>query len=305
MTSSLGILAGIAAATIWGLNPLFFSQLLHVPPVELLCHRVLWGALFVLGWCAATGRLPRLAAAFGERGQVLRLALSAGLVTINWLVFLLAVQAGRVSEAGLGYYLFPLASVALGVLVLGERLSPRQWTAVGLAALAVAVLLGGMLLGGEGRGPLVPVVLAVSLGLYGLVRKRIAAGAITGFAVEVSLLAPLAIGWLLLAHTGRAPDFGTQPGGVFGSDLQTTLLLVIAGPITGLPLILFAEAARRLPYATAGLVQYLNPTLQVGSAVLILGESVSTAYGLALVLVWIGLALYSSSLIRRSQRPAG
>ena len=182
--SGAGIAAGLGAAVIWGLNPLYFNLLAHVPPVELLAHRIFWGALFVLGWCALTGRIAGLRACFASRRLGWGLALSAALITVNWLVYLIAIQAGRVTEAGLGYYLMPLVSVALGVAVLGERLSPRQWGAVALAALAVALLLAG-----EGPLPAIPLTLAVSFATYGLVRKRLGVGAVTGFAAEVVLLA--------------------------------------------------------------------------------------------------------------------
>ncbi|GMG82260.1 EamA family transporter RarD [Paralimibaculum aggregatum] len=299
--SAAGIAAGLAAATIWGLNPLYFDLLRHVQPLELLSHRVLWGAVVVGLWCLATGRGPRIAEAL--RTRLAGLALTASLITVNWLVFLTAIQANRAVEAGLGYYLMPLCGVALGVLVLGERLSLRQWIAVGLAALAVALLLAG-----AGPAPVIPLVLAVSFAIYGLVRKRLGVGAISGFAVEALLLSPLAIGWLLVVHAGLGPESAAQPGAAFGRDLRSTLLLLAAGPVTGLPLVLFAEAARRLPYATAALVQYLNPTLQVFCAVVLLGETVGPGFVAALGLVWAGLALYTSELLRRkpeAKPPAG
>ncbi len=300
--SGAGIAAGLAAAAIWGVNPLFFALLADVPTGELLAHRVLWGAVFVGVWCVLRGRAGRIRDALAGRATRRRLMATAALITVNWLVYLVAIKSGRVAEAGLGYYLMPLVSVGLGVAVLGERLTARQWAAVGLAAAAVALLVAG-----EGAAPTIPLALAVSFGLYGLLRKRLEVGAVTGFAAEAAMLAPLAAAFLAAVHAGLLPGLGRA---AFGADWETTLLLLAAGPVTGLPLILFAEAARRLPYATAGLVQYLNPTLQVASAVFVLGERVSPAYAGALGLVLAGLALYTSALLSpprrgRPPRPPG
>jgi len=289
----LGVIAALIASTIWGGGPLFFNQLSHVPPVELLAHRMVWGAVFVGAFCWATGRGPRLRAAFADPRQRWPLLASALLIALNWFVFLWSVQAGRVTEAGVGYYLMPLVSVLLGTALLGERLSHRQWVAVGAAASAVAVLSVGI-----GAAPWLPVTLAVSFSLYGLIRKRIATGAIVGFQAETLMLVPLALLWLGLVHSGAVLEEVDRPGGLFGADPRTSLLLVLAGPYTGLPLILFAEAARRLAYSTTGMIQYLNPTLQVGCAGLILGELFTPWHVVALGLIWAGLALYTLELLR-------
>jgi len=288
--SGAGIAAALAASTIWGMAPVFFSALSAVPPLELLAHRVLWGCLFTGAFCLATGRAPRIAATLGDRRLLAGLGLSAALISINWFTFLWSVQAGLVTESGLVYFLLPIVSVALGVAVLGARLSRAQWAAVALAGLAVATLAVG-----RGTAPVIPVVLAVSFACYGLLRKRLGVGAIVGFQVEAMLIAPLALGWLALVHAGvvSGPTLG---GGLFGTDAGLSLLLVLAGPVTGLPLILFAEAARRLPYATTGVIQYVNPTLQVAVATLVLGEATGPALWVALGLIWAGLALYSRSL---------
>lgn len=287
--SSAGIAAAIGASCIWGVSPVYFHALSHFAPIDVLSHRIVWGCVFTGLFCLATGRGPAIAVALGTRRQVAGLALSACLISVNWFTFLWAVQAGRVTESGLGYYLMPILSVGLGVALLGERLDRRQWAAVGMAALAVAVLAAG-----TGSAPVVPLILAGSFACYGLVRKRLGVGAITGFQIEVMLLAPLALGWILLGPRG-AVTAGSE--GWLGAGTGSLWLLLLAGPLTGLPLILFAEAARRLPYSTVGVIQYVNPTLQVLVAVMVLGEAVTPWHVAALGLIWIGLALYTASLI--------
>jgi chloramphenicol-sensitive protein RarD len=286
----------VAASAIWGSGPILFHLLAHVPPVELLAQRILWGAVFVGAFCAVTGRLARIAATLADARAVAPLALSAALVTVNWGTFIWAVQAGRALEAGIGYYVMPIVSVALGVAFLGERLTRPQWGAVALAVLAVATLRLG-----TGSAPWVPLTLATSFGLYGLIRKRVATGAIVGFQVETLLLLPFAIGWIAAVQVGGATGPSGRAGGLFGADAWTTALMIVSGLFTALPLVLFAEAARRLPYAATGMIQYLNPTLQVAAAVLILGEAVTPWHLAALPVIWAGLALYSADAVRRER----
>lgn len=288
----LGVAAALVASAFWGCGPIFFSFLTHVPPLELLAHRVVWGAVTVGLFCLLTARGPRIWAALRDRRQVLTLLGSSLLIAVNWFTFLWSVQAGRVTEAGIGYYLMPLVAVLLGVLVLRERLSSRQWAAVGTAGAAVGVLSVGL-----GAAPWLPLTLATSFAVYGLIRKRAETGAITGFLIETILLLPLALGWLLAAEWGAVGPTG-RPGGLFGADGATTALLIVSGLYTGLPLILFAEAARRLTYATTGMVQYLNPTLQVASAGLVLGEAFTPWHFGALGLIWLALGLYTLELMR-------
>lgn len=281
---ALGVVAAVAANTIWGLNPLYFDLLAHIPAPELLAHRIFWGAVFAVLFCAATGRIGGLKRTLGDRRAVSWLAVTAAVVSINWLVYLYAIQSGRVTEAGFGFYLMPLVAVVFGVLLLGERLSRLQWLAVGLAGAAVAVLAVD-----RGGIPEVSLAMAICFSTYGLLRKRMETGAITGFAVEALLLSPFAVLGLAVIHS---------QGGAFGGTMHDTALLVLSGPVTGLPLILFAEAARRLAYSTVGVLQYMNPTLQIACAILILGEPVSGALIAALGLIWIGLALYSFTMLR-------
>lgn len=291
-----GPAAAVLASVIWGVNPLFFHLLAHVPTGELLAHRIFWAAVFVGLFCFVTGRVPRIAAAFRDRQARRGLALTATLITVNWGVFLYAIQSGRVAEAGVGYYLMPLVSVAMGFVLLGEKLTRLQALAIGLAG--VAVLLLGV---GLGAAPWLPVTLALSFATYGLLRKRMETGSIVGFEVEALILAPFAAGWLVVLWSMGWSGPDTAPGGWFGAELSTSLLLILAGPFTGLPLILFAEAARRMKYGSASLIQYINPTLQVAGATLILGEAVNRWYVLALALIWVALAVYTRELLRQER----
>jgi chloramphenicol-sensitive protein RarD len=291
-----GFLAALAASTIWGFAPAFFSLLNHVPRDELMAHRVAWACVFVLAYCIATGRMPRVWATMRERRLLGGLACTAGFTTFNWSVFLLAVAYGRVFEVGLGYYMMPLISVALGVVVLRERLSALQWAAVALAAAAVAVLSTGL-----GIVPWFPLALGLSFALYGFVRKRLDVGSIVGFQVEVALVTPFMLAWLAGVHWLGWQGFGDGVPAQFGKDGFTSLLLIASGVVTGLPLILFAEAARRIEYSTLGFMQYLNPTLQIISAGAILGESFTRWHWGALALIWCALALYGRELIRQGR----
>jgi chloramphenicol-sensitive protein RarD len=283
-----GVLAIAVAATIWGLSGIYYKALAAVPPVEVLCHRTLWSVVFLGAVLAVQGRM-------GEAGRLLLrprawapLAASAAMIATNWLLFIDAVQSGRALEASLGYYIFPLLAVALGFVLLGERFSLRQSLAIAMAALAVLVLTVGL-----GAAPWVALLLAVTFAAYGLIKNRVPFGPVISVLVETLLLAPLALVWLWGLHTGAWTDLGGRSGGYFGRDLATSAMLAFSGPLTGTPLILFSFAARRIPYATLGLVQYLNPTLQFLVAVLWFAEPFTRAHAIAFPLIWGGLALYS------------
>lgn len=291
-----GFLAALTASTIWGFSPVFFTGLNHVPRDELLAHRIVWACVFVLAYCVLTGRMPRVRAAMRDRRLLAALALTAATTTLNWGIFLLAISAGRVFEVGLGYYMMPLISVALGVVILRERLSRLQWAAVGLAGAAVAVL--GL---GLGIAPWLALALGGSFALYGFMRKRIDVGSIVGFQVEVLLVAPVMLAWLLGVHWLGWLGFGDGMPAAFGTDAYTSLMLAASGIVTGLPLILFAEATRRMEYSTVGLLQYVNPTLQVAAAGTILGEHFTPWHWWALALIWVALAIYGRELLRQGR----
>lgn len=291
-----GTAAMALAAAIWGLSALYYRLLADVPPIEILAHRTLWSALFFGLVLAGQGRLGDLAGILRSARARARLAAAGLLIAVNWFSFILSVQIGMTVEASLGYYLFPLVSVALGALALGERPNAVQWIAVALSGAAVAGLTWAL-----GVAPWVSLVIAASFGLYGLLKKTLDAGPVVTVTAEVLILSPLAALWLALAHGWGLAGPGGQVAGQFGRDLQTSLLLVASGLMTGGPLILMSYASRRMTLTALGLVQYINPTLQFLVAVLILADPFSAAHGWAFVVIWAALALYSAEAIRQDR----
>lgn len=282
-----GVAAMVAACTIWGLSGLYYKLLDHVPPLEVLAHRTLWSLIFFVAVLTVQGRLGGLAAALDRPGKILRILAAALFISTNWFLFIFSVQTGRATEASLGYYIFPLVAVLLGLVAFGERLTRAQWVAVALAAAAVAVLAAG-----EGVAPWISLALAGTFGLYGVMKKRLAVGPVTSVTAEVALLAPVALVILWAVH---------RDGGAFGAGFADSLLLMLSGPLTATPLMLFAYATRRVAYATVGLVQYLNPTLQFLVAVLVFGEGVGPWDAVAFPLIWAALALYSLAALGRER----
>ena len=280
-----GIAAIIVACVIWGLAPVYY-RLVTVPPMEMLAHRTLWTLLFFGVMLAVQGRFAAVPALIGG-AQRRRVWLAAAIVSVNWGLFIWAVKGGYAIEASLGYYIFPLVAVVLGVVVLGERLSTGQGLAVVLAAAAVGVLTYGL-----GVAPWVALALAFTFAPYMLLKKRLDAPAVVSVTAEVTLIAPFAAGWLLWQHfgTGEGGAFG---GGAFGWDVATSWLLPVTGLITGGPLILFSWGAQRVRLSTLGLTQYLNPTLQMFSAVVLFGEPFTFWHRVAFAMIWAGLAAYS------------
>ncbi|MBZ4022854.1 protein RarD [Rhodobacter sp. TJ_12] len=286
-----GFWAIVAACVVWGLSGIYYKALSEVPPAEVLAHRTLWSALFLGAVVAVQGRGAVLLAAL--RGRNLHfLALSATVISINWFGFIWSVQNGHAVEASLGYYIFPLVAVALGMAVFGERMGRAQGFAVALAAAAVGYLTWAL-----GAAPWIALLLATTFGLYGLVKKRLDVAPVVSVLAEVVILAPLAIAWLAAKHYGW---FGQMPGsGAFGRDLAHSAMLAFSGVMTGGPLMLFSYAARRVRMATLGLVQYLNPTLQFVVAVALFAEPFTAAHAVAFPLIWGALALYSAASLRR------
>ena len=287
----LGVFSGIAAYLIWGLVPMFFKQIADVPADEIIAHRVLWALVFMTAVMACgrgfadalrVARIPR---------QLARIALASALVISNWLVFVWGVNSGHILETSLGYFILPLFNVALGVLVLGERLRPLQWLAVLLATLGVAIealRTGGL--------PWISLVLAGTFGIYGLMRKQLPLDAASGLFLETVCMAPAALGWVgWLAISGQG-----HVGG--GSDIANgpALLLAATGPVTAIPLLLFAIAARRLPLNLMGFLQYLAPSITFLLAVLVYHEPLDANRLLGFAAIWLGLAVYSADLLRSS-----
>ena len=283
-----GLFYGIGAYTLWGVLPLYLHLLKDVPPAQVLSHRVLWSLLLLAAVILAMRRLAPLAAV--ARGRVLLLlTASAALIAVNWFIYIWAVANAHLVEASLGYFINPLVNVALGTLLLGERLDRLQSGAIGLAAVGVVLLAVG------GGGALwISLGLALSFGFYGLIRKVTAIDALGGLTVETAILAPLALAVLL--HAGST---GT---GTFGRSGTMDLLLILAGPVTAAPLMMFAAGAKRLRYTTMGLLQFIAPTLQFLEAVLVYREPVRPAQLATFALIWLGCGLYAWSSVAASRR---
>lgn len=292
-----GVLFVFGAFLIWGLFPLYWKPLHDVPALQILCHRIAWSALFVAalllvrrqwGWLAEFVRSPRKLGIF---------ALSSALLSTNWLIYIWAVNADRVLDASLGYFINPLINVLLGRLFLGERLAPVQKAAVGLAALGVLWL---TIL--AGTPPWVALGLGLSFGCYGLLRKQAPLASLPGLALETFLMLPLALGALLW--------FDLQGQGAFGHiDGLHDALLAGAGVVTAIPLLLFAAGARRLKLATVGVIQYTSPIMQLLLGAWLFHEPFGSGRLVGFGFIWAGLALYSGAglldyLRTRSVRPA-
>jgi chloramphenicol-sensitive protein RarD len=280
-----GAVAAGAAYLIWGAFPLYFRALAAVTPAEVLAHRIAWSALFMAALVTVLRRWPSVLSQLRAPGVLLSLAASALLISSNWLVYIWAVQSGHVLDASLGYFINPLVSVLLGVLFLREPLSMAQRVAVTLAAVGVLALVLR-----AGHLPWVALTLAGSFAFYGLLRKRLAVDAVAGLLAEVTLLLPLALGWLgWLAARGESRFFHTP---------TVTALLAVSGVVTAVPLLLFGIGVRRIRLATVGLLQYLNPTAQFAQAVLLFGEPFAAAQALAFGCIWASLAVYSVDALR-------
>ena len=287
-----GLLAGAAAFTIWGLFPLYLHPLREVPAMQVVAHRISWSCLFILAWMLARGELRVLGAIFTQPALLSRLLFTALLISTNWLVYVWGVSHGHIVDTSLGYYINPLINVVLGIFVLRERLNPVQWTAVALAGVAVAYVTYE-----AGRLPWIALTLAFSFSLYGLVRKLISVDALPGLATETLLLVPLASGYLWwCAHLG----IGAFPH----AGATVSALLIGMGLVSALPLFLFAFAARRLPYSTVGILQYIGPSLQLACGVLVFHERFDGARAVAFMLIWLALAIYAADGVWRSRAPA-
>nr|WP_256449468.1 EamA family transporter RarD [Paracoccus sp. Z118] len=282
----------IGVCVIWGTSPVFYYLLRHVPPPEVLAHRTIWSLVLFAGVLAVQGRLHRLREALGPP-HLHRVMLAAVMISANWGVFIWSVQNGHVVESSIGYYIYPLVAVLFGVALFHERLRPLQKLAVALATSAVVVLTLGL-----GAAPWISLIIAVTFGFYGVIKKALPLGSVQSVTAEVAVLAPLALGWLALVHLGLLPGLGS---GAFGSDLWTSVLLVMCGPMTAIPLMLFARAARSVDMATVGLIGYLNPTLQFLCAVVIFGEVFTRWYMIAFAMIWTALAIWSASAFRAGQ----
>ncbi|WP_199286706.1 EamA family transporter RarD [Nocardioides houyundeii] len=285
-----GLMYGIAAYLIWGAFPLYWPLLEPAGALEILAHRILWSAVVMAVVVLALGRRSQVRALVADRRRLALLTLAAFVITFNWGGYIWAVNHGRVVEASLGYFINPLVTVLMGVLILGERLRRTQWLAMAVASAAVVVLTLDY-----GRLPWIALLLAFSFGTYGLAKKTANAGALESLAVETAILAPLAVGyvgWLVL--TG-ASQFG-------GQGPWHALLFTSTGVVTAIPLVLFGAAATRVPMVGLGLLQYLAPILQFALGVLWFHEEMPPGRWLGFSLVWVALVVFTVDLVAHRRR---
>jgi len=275
-----GLALAIAAYMIWGFFPLFFHQLNAVLPTEILAHRVVWALVFTLATLLLLGQAKRFKELLIQPRALGWLALSGLLISSNWLVFIWAVGEQRVLEASLGYFISPLISLLMGWLLLKEKQHPLQLTAGFLAAIAIAWELISL-----GQLPWIPLFLALTVGFYGLIRKRQPVDSLQGLTIETLWMLPFALGWLVWMQIANYPV-------VFSNDLKLSWLLVASGLMTAAPLLLFAAATRRLDLSIVGFIMYINPIMQFITAVWILGESYPPQRLVTFILIWIAMVLF-------------
>ena len=276
-----GVIYAALAYTAWGLLPIFFKQLSHVSAFEVVAHRMVWALLFLLcvllllkrwSWLRDLTRQPKVLLSFG---------VSALLLSVNWSVYVWAVQNAHVIDASLGYFILPLVNVAFGYIFLKERPRRVQWLALALAATGVLWLTLQ-----AGRLPWIALLLAATFGIYGLLRKLAPLGALEGLTLETLLLSPFALGMLAWwAWHGQ--------GALVQADAQTMAWLLLAGPLTAIPLLLFAAGARRIPMATLGILQYISPSLQLLVGVWLYDEVLAPVRAIGFCLIWVALVVYS------------
>jgi len=276
-----GPLAAALAYVLWGIFPLYIKQVSQVPALEIVAHRSWWSVVFLFALLAATRRLAWLRDLRRQPRMLALTALSALLLTSNWLLYVWAVNADRILDASLGYFINPLVNVLLGVLFMGERLRPMQWAPVGLAAAGVIYLTASY-----GSLPWISLVLAFSFGLYGLVKKAAPLGALHGITLETGLLCLPALGYLLVVEGQGAGAFGHM-------GALETFMLAFSGVVTAIPLLLFAGSARRIPLSMMGIIQYISPTLQFLIGIWAFNEAFSGAKLVGFVIIWLALLLYS------------
>jgi chloramphenicol-sensitive protein RarD len=285
-----GIINATLAFLCWGLFPIYFHALNEVPPGQILAHRVVWSLLFLAivltfrrqwKWLPAVLRQPRVIGSF---------VASAFLLSANWLVYIWAVNNGHVIEGSLGYFINPLVNIMFGYLILKERLRRVQWMAIALAALGVAWLTWQ-----TGSVPWIALILASTFGAYGLMRKTAALGALEGLSFETMVLFPLALGYLVWLSLHGANGF------VNSASDSTRWLLIAAGPITAIPLLLFASGARKIPLAVLGMLQYISPTIQFLLGVWLFHEAFTAERLVGFLLIWSALALYAAEGLWRNR----
>lgn len=288
--SRTGLLNGFAAYAMWGLVPLFWPLLKPAGAIEILAHRMVWSLAFVVVALLVTRRWAWIRPLLREPRRLGMITVAAAVITVNWGTYIWAVNAGHVVEASLGYFINPLVTIALGVLVLKERLRPVQWAAVGVAVVAVLVLAFGY-----GQPPWISLILAFSFGTYGLVKKKVNLGGVESLAAETAVQFLPALAYLLWLTAQGESTFSTQGAG-------HSLLLASTGIVTAIPLVCFGAAAIRIPLSTIGLLQYLAPVFQFLLGILYFHEAMPAERWAGFVLVWVALVLLTWDALRTAGR---
>ena len=286
--NKLGLLFGISAYSLWGAFPLYWPLLEPANPLEIVSHRAVWTLVFCFIVLAATKALKSTLATLKQPKIAARLFLTSLLISINWLVYIWATNNGHVVEASLGYYINPLIIIGFGVLLLKEKMRPLQWAAVAIASLGVLVLTIDY-----GRLPWIALVLAISWGSYGLIKKQLGLGALEGLAIETLISAFFYLAYLVY--------IGNQGTGQFGHSWGLTILLISAGAVTAIPLLLFNGSTNRLPFTTIGLLQYITPTLQFSVGVWVRHEDMPTARWIGFLIIWVALTTLAIDLVKSSR----
>ncbi len=287
-----GVLAAASAYVLWGLLPVYWKMIQEVRPLEIVAHRMAWSLVFALFLLAITRNWGWLAQVRRQPGRLAPFAVTGALISLNWLVYIWAVNSGRIVDASLGYFINPLVNVFLGVVFLRERLRPGQWAAIAIAVAAVSYLTWSV-----GQLPWIGLTLAFSFGFYGLIRKTARFSSIEGFTMETGIMFWPAVAYLVFLGAEGELAFAR-------AGLATTLLLAFTGVITAVPLLLFAFGARLVTLTTLGILQYIAPTLQFLLGVVIYHESFTQVRLVGFTLVWISLVIYTveSFLARRERR---
>jgi chloramphenicol-sensitive protein RarD len=286
-----GFAFAVSAYLLWGFLPVYMKALAHVPPIEVVAHRVIWSVPVAGLVLWATGRTGDLRAALGSRRTLGLAAVTAALISVNWGIYVWAIGSGNALDAALGYYINPLFSIFLGAVLLKERLSPAQMAAIALAAAAVAVLTWE-----SGRVPMAALGLTVTWGFYAYFKRSLPIGPNQGFLLEVLILTPFAL-MLLAVILARGE------GHFLAGTAADTWLLLGTGVVTAVPLILYAYGAKGLRLSTIGILQYISPTMIFLTAVLVFGEPFGRAERIAFPMIWTALAIYTVSLVRQARRP--
>jgi len=291
-----GFLYAIGAYGLWGLVPLYFALLSrdHVPPFEILAHRVVWSVLFLAPILYFAGRFGDLRKTLATWSLLRPLIVSSLLVASNWYFYILSVSIQKISHASLGYFITPLVSVMLGTLVLKERLRPLQMAAIAIAAIGVAYMILQ-----ENEIPWTGFVLAITFSLYGLIRKQVPVDGLIGLSVETAILVPIALAFLLTWHVQGMLSFGNT------APIRTDVLIALSGMVTAIPLLCFGQAARRLPLSQLSFFQYMSPTIQFVLAVLFLEEHFTQAKMVGFPIIWVALAFFTFDMIQASSSRRG